>query len=490
MERPFFLHDGKGYSCTWVDVEDETGTRTKATVVFDSTFENCWSDHDLDGHGLIEDLPFTLDLAGTPVPGSFLSADSYVKYVIEKEPLPSYAAVFNDVVTNLDAFIAFDDTTGSQIEQSEMLAAFVAGTYLINEFHATPYLWFGGERGSGKTQASLAVAKLSSLGFFTQGTSTFASLRETAALGGLIGCDDFENWRSFDPDKKNMFLSGTTRGATISLSRQGDREGDWQPAHIPVYGPKLFSAISSPDDVLRSRSIFVELKRSNDTERTRRSPTNDADWLVSPELLRDQLWLVSVRYLTEIEAIRTELEEKIDLNGRDRDNLLPLLVAAKLAEIGGGNDGLADRLLDLFIRNKDQQQALAPPSEIEIVIRVLNDLLRSLTSKTMPTDDIRSAFVAYCERQDIGERSYLDISNQRIGQMLSRLRFQASASHGSRRSWEILRTTVLAAARSECIQLSVTSTTEDDPASDRPACISTMFENSDSDDERPSAPWE
>lgn len=454
MERPFFLHDGVGYGCTWLPGTDARGRRTQAIVVFDATFQNLFSDQEIEGHKSLEELPFTLDLAGTPTPDTYLSAEGYQAHVINKEPIPSYADVFNDVVRNLDAFIAFHEASGSQQEQAEMLAAYVVSTYLINEFHAVPYLWFGGERGSGKTQASIAASKMASMGVFTQGTSTFASLRETAALGGLIFCDDFENWRGFDPDKKNMFLSGTTRGASISLRRQGQREGDWVTEHVPVYCPKGFSAISSPGDVLASRSNFVELRRSDDGVRTRRSPTNVADWPVNPRLVRDWLWLHTVQLLPDVDSVRKEVEAKVDFSGRDRDNLLPLLTVARLVELSCERDGLVDRLLDLAKRNAEQRKSMMPPSENEVLIRCLLGLVTDRNTGSFPTGNIRDTFVRYCENQDISEHSYLEISPMRIGQMLSRLGFTPSASHRERRSWVLSHADVRRAAEQEGVQLS------------------------------------
>ncbi|ASP35470.1 hypothetical protein [Labrenzia sp. VG12] len=495
MERPFFLHDGIGYGCCWLNGTDARGRRTQAKVVFDATFQNLYSDQEIEGHKLLEELPFTLELAGTPTPDTYLSAEGYHAHVINKKPLPSYAEVFSDVVRNLDAFIAFHDASGTQQEQTEMLAAYVVSTYLINEFHAASYLWFGGERGSGKTQASIAASKMASMGVFTQGTSTFASLRETAALGGLIFCDDFENWRGFEPDKKNMFLSGTTRGASISLRRQGQREGDWVTEHVPVYCPKGFSAISSPDDVLASRSIFVELRRSDDGERTGRSPTNVADWPVDPMLVRDWLWLHTVQLLPKVESVRKDIEGRIDLSGRDRDNLLPLLTVARLVELSSGRDGLVDRLLDLAKRNADQRESLMPPSENEVLIRCLQSLMTTRNAGPIPTSDIRGAFVRYCENQDISEHSYLEISPMRIGQMLSRLGFNPSASHRNRRSWMISETDV----RKACVDQGIVFPEADDAEVEQLAPSSTIFEIWKTDAHydsasniasKPAAPWD
>jgi hypothetical protein len=178
------------------------------------------------------------------------------------------------------------------------------------------------------------------LGEFILSSGTFAALRDLADYGAALAFDDAEQVtdpKRFDPNKRELFLSGNRRGATIPVKEQTP-DGRWATRRVSVYSPRAFTAINVPDDTLSSRTICIPMVRTADIKGNL-DPADSGRWPCNYRQLYDDLWAMGLALLPEAEQIWAEFDSETSVVGRNFEPWRAILVVARLFE-RHGVDGL------------------------------------------------------------------------------------------------------------------------------------------------------
>jgi hypothetical protein len=463
MSRPGFLYQNNTYYAAWLDATDEDDNSRFVLVVFSEDFSEIYCDEQLEiEHRRFSEAPMDIRFEATPRPGTSLSTEAFIKHVIDKKPLPDLKTIFGWVRDSIDRFVAFDGTLGTQSEMSEFLACWVMSTYATQAFGTVGYLWPTGEKGSGKTQCLNTVIRLSYLGLVTTSSSSFASIRNNAILGGTIGFDDCENIKGMDQNKRELLLAGNTKGAQVTLMEPGKRDGEWNQKYIEAFAPRAFTSIAIPDQVLASRTFTPQLIKSADFERTRRNPSDLNDWRIDPSIIVDCIWLNVAKGFSRILERKSEVGELIKTHGRDFDIFLPSLAIAKWVQDNGEVTGLFERIAALMERYHAQKTEIQLPTPTEILIEAISRLFHKEEGKNFTTSFLVTQFQETCIGRDITDSSYIDLDVQRIGMLLGRLGFKRSSAHGTKRSWDISLHDVRRVAKNQGIELPAQIVKEDE----------------------------
>ena len=350
MRRPMALVGGKGYLATslWVKethteaLNEKTGEiiRFEEPVVKtgprlfvlsdDGQVYGAGGDHPLD------ELGFEVDLPDLPPDGALLSTAGVRRYRAGERP--EAADVVARVARVYDRYIDFTSSLGDQTAMCRFAACLSLSTYFLPAWSVVPYVWWGGEKGSGKSQAGMCWALTSCLGRFTMSSGTFAALRDLSDLGSALCFDDAEvlsDPRRCDPDKRELSLSGYRRGAMVPLKEKQPDGDHWVTRWVNAFAPRSFTAIASPDNVLASRCIVVPLVRTADPRRGNADPANTGRWPVDRRALLDDCWALALSLLVEAETVWDELEDDAGYVGRDFEPWRAVVATARLLDRHG-----------------------------------------------------------------------------------------------------------------------------------------------------------
>ena len=410
-----------------------------------------YSELNIDDHKPLMEAPFQIDLIGYPRPGSTLSADAYLKHAVGGQPLPDAAETFRATSSAIDSFVAFDGAFASQQDLSDFLACWAFSTYALDAFDTVGYVWPNGERGSGKTQCLKTLMALSFMGQTIASESSFASVRDEAALGASIGFDDCENIKKMESGKRELLLAGNTKGAGFMHKEPGKREGTRKISkHRCLCATRLYVDRSARRCSCLQNDHPIPLGRTADVEKTRRKPTNLRDWVLPPSTLRDAIWLNVATDLLAIEAHKEQVSRDSDHAGRDFDIFQPAISIAYWLEHSKGVADLYPRMcsvMDLYHASK--HRTLLPSFEHLVLQSCYNILVDEKAERTkVSTSKIAFGVEQVCRNWDITDETLCTVDNQKVGMMLQRLGFEKDRAHGKERGWHIGTAFVLEKARS------------------------------------------
>ncbi|MCA9994488.1 MAG: DUF3854 domain-containing protein [Anaerolineales bacterium] len=386
MTRPLALLNGRSYLATWCYVrvtKRESRGRNGEIVRHEPPLETTeqrlfiMRDDGLifgdDGDHRMQDLGFISKLPEIPTQPKILSTASFRAYRAGQRPHPTI--IFKQIVACISRFMSFDRSLADQQTMSEMLACYIIATYFLDAFTVAGFLWPNGDRGSGKTQLLIIVARLAYLGQVVLAGGSFASLRDMADYGATLAFDDAENLsdpRKTDPDKRTLLLAGNRRGNTVSLKELVGKE--WKTRHVNTFSFRLFSATRLPDNILASRTIIVPLIRTLDREKANADPSDETLWPYNPSQLVDDLWCLGLAHLPEMKRYETAVNQEARLTGRNLEPWRAILAVAYWLSEAGAADGLADlwpRLEQLSWTYQNERPELETQDLTSLVIRAL-----------------------------------------------------------------------------------------------------------------------
>ena len=142
-----------------------------------------------------------------------------------------------------------------------VIALWIIGTYIHDEFETYPYLFFNAMRGSGKTRILKLIASMSNNGEVLGSLSEAVLFR--TAKGRTICIDEFEKVGSHENQALRELLNAAyKKGQKIKrMKKAGD---EYVVEEFDIYTPICMANIWGMDEVLGDRCITIVLEKSND----------------------------------------------------------------------------------------------------------------------------------------------------------------------------------------------------------------------------------
>ena len=233
---------------------------------------------------------------------------------IEPEELTK---LLDDVRDLIARYIVVDD------EAIDMLALWVAHTYVFHEFDVTPYLAITSPtKRSGKTNLLTILEAICADAFTVVHTSTAALYRQIEAKQPTLLFDEMD-MAKLTKAQQGILHSGYKKGATVTVAngRGGVRR-------LKVYCPKAFASIGRPlSSTMIDRSIQVFMARKRPQDVVERMSTRKLNALAEELELIDRL----TNYRAEFVIPEVDPEMPDELNDREFELWLPLFVIAEQA---------------------------------------------------------------------------------------------------------------------------------------------------------------
>ncbi len=442
IRRPLCMVEGRGYLFTRV-FGGRGGSGMDYRVILCSDGRVC-TDMPLEGVIPSAELGISVDLPQMPRRDKLLSGAGLKDFLAGDVMHP--VDLLQRVCRVVDHFMDFNYCFGSQQHMSLFVALYIMATYFLDSFDVIGYLWPNGDKGCGKTKLISIVTSLGYLGELITVGSTSASMRDLAALGGILGFDDAENImkRGADPEKRALMLAGNRRGVTVTLKEKV--KDQWETKHVPIYCPRVYSAINQPDDVLGSRTIVIPLVRSADSTKAGLDPSGPESWpqgVVRRELV-DSLWLTGLKHMPAVRECYRRVPERVNVTGRDLEPWRGVLAVALWLEEchqAEGLFGVITGLMRTYIR--ERSDIVEDPCTVVLVkalcrIRHIGEN-RNKTGKEdvlvfMP-GNVADIMCNIAIAEDIPYEGDHYVSVQRVGVMLKQQRFKRGVRSATGRCW-------------------------------------------------------
>jgi hypothetical protein len=465
IRRPLGIVGGRAFATAWLPLKHtvsqsfENGTVVKHEPPLSSVEEvllvvagdgTLYGDKGPPGVRPLAELGLPVRLAAPPPPGRGWSGAGVKRFAAGERPDP--ADVFRRVKEAVDRFLDFDRSLAEQDTMCELVACYILGTYFLDAFHVTGYLWPSGERGTGKTSLLQFVVELAYLGQLILAGSSYACLRDMADYGATLAFDDAEaimDVRRTDPDKRTLLLAGNRRGATVALKEQeGDR---WVTRYVNTFCPRLFSAINLPDEVLGSRSIIVPLVRSGDPRRSKANCLDPEDWPHDRRRLVDDLWALGLTHLPVLSTHDRRAAASVVLAGRTLDPWRPVLAVAHWLQERHGVGGLFKRMEELALHYQSKERGeYEDDDRTRVLFRVLLNLSKDEepgVKFTISPGEVAEAMCQIAKDEDLAEPDKPFITARKVGWLMKRHRFQRAERSSKGKTWEATPELIEKAAR-------------------------------------------
>ena len=143
-----------------------------------------------------------------------------------------------------------------------IIALWIIGTYLHDQFPSYPYLFLNAMKGSGKTRTLKLITYLAKEGQMLNSLTQAVLFRTT----GTLAIDEFEGiGRKGIEDLRELLNSAYKKGTKVKRMRKAfSKEGEQQVVEeFNVYRPIVIANISGMESVLSDRCITLVLEKSN-----------------------------------------------------------------------------------------------------------------------------------------------------------------------------------------------------------------------------------
>ena len=157
-----------------------------------------------------------------------------------------------------------------------LVAVWIIGTYIHNNFPTYPYLFFNAMKGSGKSRILRLITVLGKDGCMLNSLTEAVLFRTT----GTLGIDEFEGINRKGKENLGELLnSAYKKGITVKRMRKVKNiDGENQEVEeFEVYRPIVLANISGMDSVLNDRCITIILNKSSNPLITKMMEMYDND---------------------------------------------------------------------------------------------------------------------------------------------------------------------------------------------------------------------
>jgi hypothetical protein len=185
------------------------------------------------------------------------------KYLEEREQLDKLRKSLGENYENIKE--ALKEYCDLKEEYYDLVAIWIIGTYLYQNFETYPYLFINASKGSGKTRLLKIIAELSNQG------EIITSLREAVlfrtAQNRTMCIDEFEGLgKKENAPLRELLNAGYKKGLKVKrMKKVRTQEGDEQVVEeFELYTPICMANIYGMEEVLGDRCVTLILDKSDD----------------------------------------------------------------------------------------------------------------------------------------------------------------------------------------------------------------------------------
>jgi hypothetical protein len=246
------------------------------------------------------------------------SIESYLRGTNDREPQITYRRL----KATMERLIDF----GGNPATVDIVCCWLIGTYLYRIFEAFPYLGVLGPMGSGKTKLAGLIEEVAFNPIRADSITPAQLFRSVEVTGGTLILDEQESLTggSFDSERLKILRGGYKKGG--KALRSGDGRDGYRTEEFDTFGPKVLINTSGFEEKLANRCIAIHMLRSK--EEQGKALVSDHE----PELqaVRHELYCLALEVFPQIEAAYRDDEFAGEVNNRQRERWLPIMVVAKL----------------------------------------------------------------------------------------------------------------------------------------------------------------
>lgn len=240
---------------------------------------------------------------------------------------------------------------------SEFLALWCVGTFFYDIFPSYSYLWFNGQKRTGKSTALETIAYSSFYGNFVTDITPASIYREVDATGCTLCFDEAETLMRNDNSDIAIELiallnSGYKSGASVPRVNTMKNTLD----KFLTYSPKAFASIQPIDETLESRSIRIIMRKMNSYQGKKPMPYEMQDY-------RDIMYLSRLLHASDLhneynEWIEvTNIFKENNIRQRDFEIFSPIIFLASKFKVTW-----MDNILKFIIDQKELKDAIIDSS--------------------------------------------------------------------------------------------------------------------------------
>lgn len=251
---------------------------------------------------------------------------------------------------------------------SHFLALWTMGTYLHRLYRYYPYVWLNSlVKGSGKTLLMEILRPVVFNGMMVVNPSPAILYRYVSENAPTFMIDEMEKMRRQDRERYGEIIAllnaGFNRNGTV-MRCEPTGGGKFRWVTYSTYSPKMFAGLNDLDDVLRDRTIRIDMVKPADESVEIYFETEAVEG--AQQTLRDHLYTLGLTVAPTLadnyrQPPATGLEH---LRNRERDIWWPILALARLVDRTAGSEVVTTAMLDLSRRlSQLKQQEDAAVSE-------------------------------------------------------------------------------------------------------------------------------
>ena len=340
--------------------------------------------------------------------------------------------LYFDIINTLKEFV---DT---KQENYEIIALWIIGTWLHDNFLTYPYLFFNAMKGSGKTRLLKLIKELSYNGDMLASLSEAVLFRTT----GTLCIDEFESIGNKDKNALRELLNTAYKkgGKVKRIKTKKSIFGEERVVEeFSTFRPIVMANINGMEEVSNDRCIAIILEKSNNYTITRKVENFEFDeniQKIKEKLIKIGIWcsLCSVvtikniyiewnRYITTLNYTTTlttpnytklhlfEEIAKTDIDGRNLELGFPLFMIAEEC-------GILDKAIGIF------KEIVAEKRDTDVMegkdVMVIDFISKQLPNEEYKINDLTNAFKIYINYET--EDEYKNWLNSKwLGRSLKRL---------------------------------------------------------------------
>lgn len=303
------------------------------------------------------------------------SAEGFLRDGLDADPFET----FKEIKEAYDYFLDFGSNKGAVTAN----ALYSMLTYCYPLFQSVPYLKFTGNKGSAKSKGGDIHNEIDFNSLKSVSMSPASMFRTIQDTRGTLEIDEAETYgknqtKSESQEALNQVINSgfQAQGKVPRIEGQSRKRINYS-----TYGPKVICGISSVTETLRDRSYEFWMVKTLDKTRARRSVNGrDPRW----QRIRDMLYLTVLNHWKEIREISEsgDVENRLDLAGRDWDKAFPLLTLAQFVYKYAGNEAekIVNETWEFLNDQKEKDQEL----QLETLDSEIINELEAMVKRSLP----------------------------------------------------------------------------------------------------------